>query len=130
MADVEVVLYDRMQATAALLTLVSTRCYPIKKPADADLPHLVFKHVSETDVTAMGSNPGNVTRRYRFWIYGATPAAARAVAAELKTGLNRYRASGTTPVIEDIFHAGSFEDYVDGGDLFEIQVDYLVHYRE
>ena len=45
--QIEDVIYSRLQATSAVTDLVSTRVYPIRRPADASLPLIVFDRVGE-----------------------------------------------------------------------------------
>ena len=64
--QIEDVIYSRLQATSAVTDLVSTRVYPIRRPADASLPLIVFDRLSEFCPPAMVSDPGNVISRFRF----------------------------------------------------------------
>ena len=115
MADqIEDVIYSRLQATSGLTALVSTRCYPIRRPADASLPLVVFERLS----------------RFRFSCQADTPESARAVAAQVKAAIGYYADSTTTPVVDGCWPDGSFEDFVMSADLVEVSKDFQVAYRE
>ena len=82
MADqIEDVIYSRLQATSAVTDLVSTRVYPVRRPADASLPLIVFDRMSELVPLAMVSDPGNVIARFRFSCQADSPENARTLAA-------------------------------------------------
>ena len=128
--QIEDVIYSRLQATSGLTALVSTRCYPIRRPADASLPLVVFERLSEVTPLAMVQDPGNVTARFRFSCQADTPENARAVAAQVKSASGYYADSTTTPVVDGCWPDGSFEDFVMSADLVEVSKDFQVAYRE
>ena len=131
MADqIEDVIYSRLQATSAVTDLVSTRVYPIRRPADADLPLIVFDRVSEICPTAMGSDPGNVISRFRFSCQADTPENARTLAATVKASIGYYADSTTTPVVDGCWPETSFEEFDLGADLFTVEKDFSIAYRE
>lgn len=131
MADqIEDVIYSRLQATSGVTDLVSTRVYPIRRPADASLPLVVYERLSEVTPLAMVQDPGNVTARFRFSCQADTPENARALAAQIKSAIGYYADSTTTPVVDGAWPDGSFEDFEMGADLFEVTKDFQVAYRE
>jgi len=128
--QIEDVIYSRLQATSGVTDLVSTRCYPIRRPADASLPLVVFERISEVCPPAMVSDPGNVISRFRFSCQADTPENARAIAAEVKASIGYYKDSTTTPVVDGCLPASSFEEFDLAADLFAVEKDFSIAYRE
>ena len=128
--QIEDVIYSRIQATSALTDLVSTRVYPIRRPADATLPLIVYERMSEYCPPAMKEDPGNVIARYRFSCQADTPENARNVAAKLKACIGYYMDSTTTPVVDGCLPESSSEEFELGSDLFTVEKDFQIAYRE
>lgn len=128
--QIEDVIYSRIQATSALTDLVSTRVYPIRRPADATLPLIVYERMSEYCPPAMAEDPGNVIARYRFSCQADTPENARNVAAKLKACIGYYMDSTTTPVVDGCLPESSSEEFELGADLFTVEKDFQIAYRE
>lgn len=131
MADqIEDVIYARLQATAAVTNLVSTRCYPIRRPADASLPLVVYERISEVNPPAMVSDPGVVISRFRFSCQADTPENSRNLAAAVKASIGYYSATTTTPAVDGCWPQSSFESFDMASDVFTCQKDFSIAYRE
>ena len=128
--QIEDVIYSRLQATSAVTDLVSTRCYPIRRPSDASLPLIVYERISEVSPPAMASDPGNVISRFRFSCQATTPENARELAAKVKSTIGYYRDSTSTPVVDGCLPEGSAEEYDFGADLYVVEKDFQIAYRE
>ena len=131
MADqIEDVIYARLQATSAVTDLVSTRVYPILRPADASLPLIVFDRIGEFCPPAMVQDPGNVISRFRFSCQATTPENARTLAQKVKAAIGYFSDSTTTPVVDGCWPESSFEEYDFGADLYAVEKDFSIAYRE
>ena len=131
MADqIEDVIYSRLQATSAVTDLVSTRVYPVRRPADASLPLVVFGRMSEFCPPAMVSDPGNVIARFRFSCQADTPENARTLAGTVKASIGYYADSTTTPVVDGCWPESGFEEFDLAADLFTVEKDFSIAYRE
>lgn len=131
MADqIEDVIYSRLQATSAVTDLVSTRCYSVRRPADASLPLVVFERLSEVTPLAMVSDPGNVKSRFRFDCQADTPENARTLGAAVKSAIGYYADATTTPVVDGAWPDGAFEDFIPQADLYTCSKDFQIAYRE
>ena len=128
--QIEDVIYSRLQATSAVTDLVSTRVYPIRRPADASLPLVVFVRTSEFCPLAMVADPGNVTARFRFSCQANSPENARALAATVKASIGYYADSTSTPVVDGCWPESESEQFDFGADLFAIEKDFSIAYRE
>ena len=122
--QIEDVIYSRLQATSAVTDLVSTRVYPIRRPADASLP------LSEFCPPAMVSDPGNVISRFRFSCQADSPENARTLAATVKASIGYYADSTTTPVVDGCWPESGFEEFDLAADLFSVEKDFSIAYRE
>lgn len=131
MADqIEDVIYSRLQATSAVTDLVSTRVYPVRRPADASLPLIVFERMSELVPLAMVADPGNVISRFRFSCQADTPENARTLAAKVKASIGYYADSTTTPVVDGCWPESGHEEFDLAADLFTVEKDFSIAYRE
>jgi hypothetical protein len=128
--QIEDVIYSRLQATSAVTDLVSTRVYPIRRPADASLPLVVFARTSEFCPPAMVADPGNVIARFRFSCQADTPENARTLAATIKASIGYYADSTTTPVVDGCWPESGTEEFDFGADLFAVEKDFSIAYRE
>jgi len=128
--QIEDVVYSRLQAVSGVTDLVSTRCYPVRRPADADLPLIVYERISETTGWAMGADPGVVISRFRFSCQANTPENARLLAAQVKSAIGYYASSSTTPKVDGCLPAGASEEYDFGADLYTVEKDFFISYKE
>jgi len=128
--QIEDVIYSRLQATSAVTDLVSTRCYPVQRPADASLPLIIFQRISEVCPPAMVSDPGNVISRFRFSCQADTPENARTLAAKVKASIGYYRDSTSTPIVDGCLPEFSTEEFDLAADLFAVEKDFSIAYRE
>lgn len=128
--QIEDVIYSRLQATSAVTDLVSTRVYPIRRPADASLPLIVYERLSEVPALTMNADPGLITARFRFSCQADTPENARTLAAKLKTAITHYRDTTTTPVVDGILPDTTSAEYDFGADLFTVEKDFFISYKE
>ena len=128
--QMEDLIYTRLQATSGVTDMVSTRCYPVRRPADASLPLVVYERVSEVDPPAMVSDPGNVIARFRFSCQADSPENARVLAAAVKAAIAYYASSGTTPVVDGCWPESSFESFDIASDVYTVQKDFQIAYRE
>lgn len=128
--QIEDVIYSRLQATSAVTDLVSTRVYPIRRPADAPLPLVVYERLSEVPALAMNSDPGNITARFRFSCQADTPENARTLAAKVKSALGYYMDSSSNPVVDGILPDTTSSQYDFGADLFAVEKDFFISYKE
>jgi|TARA_R110000744_G_scaffold41630_1_gene94516 hypothetical protein len=128
--QIEDVIYSRLQAISGVTNLVSTRVYPVRRPADAALPLIVYEMISEVSPPAMSADPGIVMSRFRFSCQADTPENARAVAAQVKSAIGYYRDATTTPVVDGCLPEGSSVDFVLAADLFSVEKDFSISYRE
>lgn len=128
--QIEDVIYSRLQAVSGVTDLVSTRVYPVRRPADADLPLIVYECLSENSPPAMASDPGIVMSRFRFSCQASSPENARNLAAQVKSAIGYYRDSTTTPVVQGCLPESSFVEFELGADLFTVEKDFSISYRE
>ena len=128
--QIEDVIYSRLQATSAVTDLVSTRVYPVRRPADASLPLIVFERISEFCPPAMAQDPGSVISRFRFSCQANSPESARTLASTVKASRGYYMDSTTTPVVDGCLPENSFEEYDLGADLYAVEKDFSIAYRE
>jgi len=128
--QIEDVIYSRLQAVSGVTDLVSTRVYPLRRPADASLPLIVYQRMSEVSPPAMKEDPGIVMCRFRFSCQADTPENARGLAAEVKAAIGYYRDSTTTPVVEGCLPEGSSDEFSFNADLFIVEKDFSISYRE
>ncbi len=106
----ETSLYSYLSTYAGLVSLVSTRIYPIDIPQDKTYPCVAYEMASSPRVHAMGSDPGLKYPRYNFYCWGSTPASARAVAAQVIAALQDFTGTMGTVSVQRIF----LEDEYDG----------------
>jgi hypothetical protein len=128
--QIEDVIYSRLQAVSGVTDLVSTRVYPLRRPADASLPLIVYQRMSEVSPPAMKQDPGIVMCRFRFSCQADTPENARGLAAQVKSAIGYYRDSTTTPVVEGCLPEGSSDEFSFNADLFIVEKDFSISYRE
>ena len=128
--SIEDLIYTRMAADAGFGALAADRFYSVERPANAVMPCAVSVRLSGVPAHAMGSDPGNVRATFEITSYADRPAQARALGAAIKASLSRWRDSGSTPVVEDVFLDNDDEDYDPASGQFEFIQDFTVFYKE
>lgn len=115
MAAIEDALYARLQAVSAFTDLVGARVYPQKtENQNPTSPYVAYELLRSDRVSAMGSDPGNVTSEIRYHIWAVdTPSvaafdSARAVAAAMLTALKRWSGTLASTEVEQVFFLDEF----------------------
>lgn len=136
MPAIEDALYARLQAVGSFTALAGSRVYPEKAAQNPSSPYVTYEVLRSERATAMGSDPGNVTTEVRFHIWAQTTASvlafdsARAVAAAMRSALQRWRGTLASTVVEDVFFLDEFTvEEVEPGRSHRI-VEFRAHWKE
>jgi len=108
---IEEVLTARLKAYSGLTALVSTRIYPLPLPQNTTFPAVVYETVSGFEYPAFSSNSGTAERLFQITVWGETTSSVKAVEAQLKGALERWRDSGNG--IQDVFLVNQNDLYSD-----------------
>lgn len=96
----------------ALAGVAGGRVYPQAAPEDAAMPFVIYRRVSQTPLTTLQGFEGNINSVFTFDCYASTYAAALALAADVRSGIE-----GSAALLE-YRDAGSGEDYEPVVDAF------------
>lgn len=94
----EEALVYKLNNTAGITALCSTRIYPEELPEVATIPAMTYRLISAPAVMDLSEGAGTalVIYRFQFDVYGATVSTANAVAAALFTALHGYKGTITS----------------------------------
>ena len=110
---------------------MGARIYPNLLPQNSTLPAVRYARVAATRVSAMGADPGNAMARFQIDAWAATYDQARAVAAQVRLALQRWR-QASAPKIEDTFFVNEIETVEPGaGDqktFHRVALDFEIHH--
>ena len=88
--SVETELFTLLNNHAGLTALVVSRIYPLTAEEDATLPLVVYRATGDTIERAMAADAA-VRSMYRFDCWASSYSSAKAVAAQVKDCLDRYK---------------------------------------
>lgn len=115
MAEIEDALYTRLQATAAVTNLVSTRIYPGKTENQNPVtPYVTYEVLRTERQSAMGSDTGDVLSEVRFHVWAKDTStqsgfdSAKAVSVAMRGSLQRFRGASAAVTVQDVFVIDEF----------------------
>ena len=124
MADTEELILSRLSGYAGLIALIGSRIYPLTIPQECSLPALTYMVISDPPEHAMGNDADISTMRMQISCLADSYKSAKAVYAQVKAALSRYRA-GT---IKDIFLETPMDDFEPETSVFQIIVDFTIYH--
>ena len=102
----------RLKAAAGVTALVGTKTFPVMAPDKTELPYITYQTISDQSINhATGATEGN-RDRIQVDCWGATYAAAKALAEAVKEALKNWTDTTGSPHITSCH-------YQDGTDLPE-----------
>ena len=129
-SDIEDGLFERVTTGSAVQALMGTRMYPVLAPQNVTPPFLVYQRVSAPRETAFGADPGMVRARYQLSTYAGDFDTMRAVRAEIRKRVERFRGVAAGVTIDDIFIESDQDLWDAEAQLFYGPLDVLVLYWE
>jgi len=129
MTDVMQAVQDHLAADAGVSALVSTRIYPQILPQNPTYPALIYQQITESPEPAMGSDTGLVAITVQVDSYATTYSGAKALAAAVRSALNRHRGTVSTVDIADVFLENTLDLYESEVQKRRVSQDYRVWYR-
>jgi hypothetical protein len=125
------VVVARLAAHAGTATALAPRVFPNQAPQDTAYPYATYEEFDGERFPCMGSD-GDLTRELvRVNLWHTDYPAGRALAAEVRLALQRFRGVAGTVTVEDIFTVeGAPTNYDDLAQAWRFQRDFEVIYRE
>lgn len=121
---VESDIYTRLINHSGVIGIVASRIYPLTLPQNTAYPALTYFKVSDVPEHAMGADADIKTTRIQVSCWADTYNVAKALEAQVKLALSRYRSG----YIKDCFLEGSIDLYDSGEGIYQIPVDFIVFY--
>lgn len=131
MAELELAVYDRLRADAAVSALVGTRIHPNVLPAGSTLPAITYFRVSATRVGALGADSGLAQARMQVSCWASTNLGMTALAKAVRDALKRLAPGAYSGVtIEAIFQDDGPDIYEPDSQTYQRPLDFLVWFQE
>lgn len=128
--SVEKQLYTRLSTYTPLTAIVSNRIYPVKLPQNVTLPAVSYFRVSTDRHSAMGEDIADVTSRFQVSAWGQTYTSVRSIADVVRAALERYSVNGADATIVTIFYINEQDLYEDDLQIYQLAMDFRIHYEE
>ena len=128
--DLEMVLVDRLTTYADLLSLISTRVYPMILPQKPTLPAVTYQRIDGPREHGMTEEQDMAHLRIQIDSWAETKADAKGVAAEIMNALERWTDTATSPVILDSFLDNDESSYEPDTNIHRIRQDWIIWHRE
>ena len=133
MSTIEDVLFARLSGFAGLTALVSTRIYPLKLPQSPVYPACVYLRASTGREQLMGNDAGIVRPRFQVSTYAQKYSDATSglieTAEQVRLALQRYRATVSGFVIEDIYLLTENDAWSDEPPVYARHQDFEIVYE-
>lgn len=123
---IESLIYNRLSNYGGLTALIGIRIYPLMIPQEQSLPSVTYFIVSNIPEHAMGNDADIVTVRLQVSSWSTSYKMAKAVAAQVKAALSRYRSS---PIL-DIFLDNEMDQFESDVEEYVVISDFIVFYSE
>lgn len=124
---IEQALYTRLSGFAGLITVL---IYPDILPQNAVLPAVTFQKITTERVSAMGSDTGIARARFQMDSWGRDYAGVKAVAAQVRAALQRFRGTIGSDEILEVFILNEVDLFEPDTLIFHTAQDYEVNHRE
>jgi len=128
--DIELALYTRLQAVAALTALVSTRIYKGHLPEGITGARIVYQRISATRERVLGGPLGGCSARYQFDIFADTRDSMEAVRKQLRLALDGYSGTSASVAIHSCWLLNDFDEYDAEVKQFRASLDFEVTFLE
>jgi hypothetical protein len=138
MPQLEEALYARLSGFAGLTALTGTRIYPMRAPATAGYPHVVYQRISTVRPPAFGVDTGVANPRFQVTSWAATPVSAKTVKEQVRLALERWRGTLAGVTVQDAYIAGEMDlveeqqSVPDSGEagVYGVAIDVMIWHRE
>lgn len=123
----------RLLATAGLTALVSNRIHWIVAPQAVAAPYMILSVISSVPGYTMNGQDALTESRVQVDIYAKTYAAAKSIAAQVKSALSGFRGTISGVLFDGIFIASerdTFTDDASPSDLLGVSIDLMVWSKE
>lgn len=127
MAAIEALLLTKLTGTTGVSTLVGTRVHPNVLPQNVTYPAIRYLLTDSPAQNVTGKNRF-LRARVQLDVYGATYAAAKAVAVAVRSALNRWSAPTDGVILAWIDDETDVDDAEE--QMARISMDVVITYRE
>jgi hypothetical protein len=129
-ADIDAALRTRLTAHAGTQALVSSRVWYDHLPPKPILPAATVGQISGVRPKTMGSDTDVVQGRVQVDSCASSRAGAVALAEQVKGALKRFRGTSGGVTINACFLEDETPAFLDADNIWTIQHDYMVTWRE
>lgn len=127
--NVDAAVYARL-STFSGLTALTGRIRPVEAPQADAFPYVVYSVISDLAFAAMGVNARPHRARVQVSSFDKDFDAMRAVDAQVRLALSRFRGSAGGIVVQDVLEDSVQDVHADIGDgVFQRARDFIVYYE-
>jgi len=112
-------LYTHLSTDAGLLTLVSTRLYPVKVPQSPTYPLVSYLAISGQSMNSLGGTGALRNSLYQFDVYAKTYSEAISIADALETAM-------ASASFKTLLQSRIDADFDDTPDVYRIILDFSI----
>lgn len=124
-------LYAHLSGLAGLTALISNRIYPLKAPQDAIYPLVVIQRVSGPRVYSHDGASGLAYPRFQISSWGRSAAEAKAVANQVRIGMNGFKGTmGDDVEVDACFLATELDRYDPETERYGTLLDFIIWHHE
>ena len=127
MAELETVIFTQL---STLVTLASTRIYPLILPQNPTLPAVTYQRIDGPRESALSAEMGLAHPRIQVDSWGKTYASAKAVATQVRGALQRWSSEATDPVVLDCLLESDEDGYESDVNIYRVRQDWVCWHRE
>lgn len=119
-------LYAYLSAYAGLISLVSTRIYPVTIPQGAAMPGVSIQLIDVQPVRTGTTDAGLESALYQVNSWATTYAGAKAVAAQVKAALRDYGGAMGSVTAQRVFYEGERDQYNETPERYGVSQDFTI----
>lgn len=126
----ESALVARLLATTGVTALVGSRIDPLLVPERTTYPCVIYRQVDRATVSAFGDDVGLTQTVVEVESFAATFTAARALASQVQTALQRWRGTAGGVTVQAVMFEQELPDYDPDTRVHSIRQDFRVWSEE
>jgi hypothetical protein len=123
-------LYAYLSTYSGLVSLISTRIYPVHIPQDAVSPHMSYQKIYSERNHALKNDSSVVEASFQFDVYAKSYNSVKAICEQLRKALQDFSGSMSSVTVQAVLMINEIDDYEETTKEYKTMTEYKIFYVE
>jgi len=123
-------LYSRLVNFSGITSLISSRVYSLKLPANCTFPAVTYFRVSSNPVESMTGSTALSFARFQLDSWAKTYLESKNLAEQVRLCLQGYKGTIAGITFFGVNFIGDRDLFDDDAEIYRVSADYWIHYNE